>query len=448
MGAKPARGALPRRVLVVISAAVFAILFFHEPGHRRHRDSTDVGHHREGGVGDGASSSYGGGASSYGGAGGVGRDDALRRGLPSTLDSEGRRGSFNGGDGGTGAVAREAPRAGGESVGEEPLTYGIKTVGIFHVFRKPPWGGGNQFLMALVKEFRRRKIKVVENAITDKVQLYMANAVTFKVDAFRDAMRKSPPGRKLKLVHRLDGPYYAARYNKDPRVEAHKPYRAREDDRVYEVNNEFACASIFQSRWSYDMNIALGYKPVGPYEIVNNAVDESIFNREGKKPFDRSTKVRLVGSSWSSGERKGFKTFKWLDENLDFTRYSFTFMGNLPDGVTFKNIEHAPPVTSEKLAPVLKAHDVYIAASSLEPCSNALVEALATGLPAVYQRGSGHDELVKSGGLGFDTPEDIPAALDELVRDYETFQANIRVTSVSEAADAYLRVYAGCLGLL
>jgi hypothetical protein len=98
-----------------------------------------------------------------------------------------------------------------------------------------PWGGGNQFLMALVKEFRRRKIKVVENAMTDKVQLYMANAVTFKVDAFREAMRKAPAGKKLKLVHRLDGPYYAARYNKDPRKEASKPYRAREDTRVYEV---------------------------------------------------------------------------------------------------------------------------------------------------------------------------------------------------------------------
>jgi hypothetical protein len=35
-----------------------------------------------------------------------------------------------------------------------------------------------------------------------------------KVEAFRDAMRKAPPGKKLKLVHRLDGPYYSSRYNK------------------------------------------------------------------------------------------------------------------------------------------------------------------------------------------------------------------------------------------
>jgi hypothetical protein len=62
---------------------------------------------------------------------------------------------------------------------------------------------------------------------------------------------------------------------------------------------------------------------------------------------------------------KGFKTFKWLDENLDFERYSMTFMGNIPDDITFVNIQHQPPVTSEKLAPVLKHHDVYLAGLTL-----------------------------------------------------------------------------------
>ena len=213
------------------------------------------------------------------------------------------------------------------------------------------------------------------------------------------------------------------------------------------VNKEFACASIFQSQWSYDMNKRLGYEPRGPIRIVNNAVDEAIFNNVGKVGFDRGRKVRIIGASWSAGERKGFKTFKWLDDHLDFDRYEFTFMGNVPDDVTFKNIKPFPPVTSEKLAPVLRAHDVYIAASYLEPCSNALVEALASGLPTVFQLGSGHDELVRAGGLPYDKAEDIPGVLDRVVAGYEGFQAGIRVTTVREAADAYLEVYAGCLGL-
>jgi glycosyltransferase involved in cell wall biosynthesis len=322
-------------------------------------------------------------------------------------------------------------------------TFGVKSIGVFHVFRKPPWGGGNQFLMALVKEFRRRKIKVVENAIVPGVKIYMANAVTFKVDPFREAFLKS--GKKLKLVHRLDGPYYSARYNKDPRKEANLPYRAREDDRVYWINNEFACASIFQSKWSYDMNKMLGYDPKGYLQIVNNAVDDTIFHNRGRQPFSRLRKTKIMASSWSSGERKGFKTFKWLDDNLDFTKYEFFFSGNVPDGMVFKNIKTLPPVTSEKLAPMLREHDIFLAASYLEPCSNALVEALASGMPTVYQSGSGHAELVKAGGRSYRRPEEIPAMLDEVVLRFEEYQNNIRVTTVSEAADGYLQVYAACL---
>ena len=45
------------------------------------------------------------------------------------------------------------------------------------------------------------------------VKIYrLANAVTFKVDPFREAFQKS--GKKLKLVHRLDGPYYSASITK------------------------------------------------------------------------------------------------------------------------------------------------------------------------------------------------------------------------------------------
>jgi hypothetical protein len=36
-----------------------------------------------------------------------------------------------------------------------------------------------------------------------------------------------------------------------------------------------------------------------------------------------------------------------------------------------------------------------LAASSLEPCSNALLEALNSGLPTIFLDGSGHNELVR-----------------------------------------------------
>ena len=38
-------------------------------------------------------------------------------------------------------------------------------------------------------------------------------------------------------------------------------------------------------------------------------------------------KTRLVCTSWSINKNKGFDYYKYLDDNLDFSKYSFTYMG-------------------------------------------------------------------------------------------------------------------------
>ena len=72
------------------------------------------------------------------------------------------------------------------------------------------------------------------------------------------------------------------------------------------------------------MNRALGYTPKEPITIINNAIDHTIFHNRSRVPWagarDGQRKVRLLSSSWSNGERKGFSTFKWMDANLDFDR--------------------------------------------------------------------------------------------------------------------------------
>jgi glycosyltransferase involved in cell wall biosynthesis len=92
------------------------------------------------------------------------------------------------------------------------------------------------------------------------------------------------------------------------------------------------------------------------------------------------------------------------------------------------------------VADLLRAHDVYVAPSRNDPCSNALLEALACGLPAVYRRSGGHPELVGEGGLGFSSPEELPAVLDRLVDELEERRAAIRIPTLAEVADRYLEV--------
>ena len=84
--------------------------------------------------------------------------------------------------------------------------------------------------------------------------------------------------------------------------------------------------------------------------------------------------------------------------------------------------------------------DCYVAASIDDPCSNALLEALACGLPALFRRSGGHPELVGEGGVGFDGPDDAAAALDRLAAELDERRDAIVVPALGEVADAYLEV--------
>ena len=125
-----------------------------------------------------------------------------------------------------------------------------------------------------------------------------------------------------------------------------------------------------------------------------------------------------------------------MDRHLDWSRYEYTFVGRVMG--EFEHIRTLAPVDSQTLAGLLKQHDIYVTASQSDPCSNALVEALSCGLPAVYFHDGGHPELVEFGGVGFRTPEEIPGVLERLVASYEAFQQNVWVDGIDELAQKYI----------
>ena len=72
------------------------------------------------------------------------------------------------------------------------------------------------------------------------------------------------------------------------------------------------------------------------------------------------------------------------------------------------------------------------------PCSNALIEAMACGLPALYLNDGGHPELVGYGGLPFESESEILPQLDKLADNYHMYQSLIAVSNMDEVADKYL----------
>jgi len=131
---------------------------------------------------------------------------------------------------------------------------------------------------------------------------------------------------------------------------------------------------------------------------------------------------------------------KWLDTHLDWNRFEYTFIGRVRE--QFSNIQHIQPLPSKELAEQLRQHDIYLALSLHEACSNALLEALACGLPALYRNDGGNPELVSFGGLPFSGQEDILAQLDRLAQNIVAFQRLIWTRSIAETASKYIALAA------
>lgn len=292
---------------------------------------------------------------------------------------------------------------------------------IVNDFRPAPYGGGNQFLVALRKGLLRRGVSVGVNRRGWRTRSVLFNS--FNCDF---AWIRRLRARGIRMVHRIDGPISAYR-GKDRDV----------DERIWQVNRDVADVTVFQSRYSFDKHAEMGLAFVNPV-IIPNACDPSIFFPAADRGlFGGGRRLRLITTSWSDNPMKGGDVHRWLDENLDFSRYEFTFVGRTNDA--FRNIRVVAPVASSPLADTLRAHDVFIMASRNDCCSNALIEALACGLPAVYHRSGGSAELAGEAGLGFLAAEEIPALLETLTADYARFVGAVRLASLAAVAEQYQR---------
>ena len=308
-------------------------------------------------------------------------------------------------------VRTEADRLGSRRDGAD--------VALFHEFEPPPAGGGHQFLRALVGELERRGLSVEHNRISGGTRACLFNSFNFDFGRLRRFARED-----CRMVHRVDGP-----------IGVYRGFDDGTDARIAAINAELAHTTVLQSRYSLERHAALGIELRNPVPI-SNAVDPSIFHPpDRREPFD-ARPLRVIASSWSQNPRKGADVLAWLDRNLDPERFELTFVGQSQH--RFERIRHAPPVDSHGIARLLREHDVYLAASKDDPCSNALLEALACGLPAAYLDSGGHPELVGGGGLAFQSPEGVPDVLARLAADLDSYRARIAVPSLASVTDSYI----------
>lgn len=300
---------------------------------------------------------------------------------------------------------------------------GQADIALFHEFAPAPAGGGHQFLRALVAELTRRGVVVESNRISGGTASCLYNSFNFDATRLRRFARPD-----VRMVHRVDGP-----------VGAYRGFDDGTDGRVERLN-ALADATIVQSAFSLAKHEELGIALRNPV-VVHNAPDPAVFHPPAaREPLD-GRPLRLVAASWSENRHKGADALEHLDRALDSARVELTFVGNTRATLVHGRV--VPPLPSSALAELFRGQDAYLAASRNDPCSNALLEALACGLPAVYLRSGGHPELVGEAGVAFDEPDELDHAIGVLAADLDGFRDRIRVPSLTEVADRYLAVLEG-----
>ena len=228
------------------------------------------------------------------------------------------------------------------------------------------------------------------------------------------------------MIHLIDGP--AEFYHGKDSIEI---------ERILEINRRWASATVFQSAWCFRNMAENGLAFIRPM-IIRNASEPEHFYPPSQRVPSKGRKVRIISISWSDNPLKGESIYKWLDEHFDTDRFEYTYVGSIRQ--EFRNIRYVPYQDSRHLGDLLRQQDLYITAVCNEPSSDALLETMACGLPALYLHQGGYREIVGFGGLPFNGPEDLLIQLERLTENIDAFRSCLWLQNIDEIANRYIEL--------
>lgn len=277
-----------------------------------------------------------------------------------------------------------------------------------------PFGGGNRFVTSLVAALRARGDSVYHTLQEPDIDIILLvdprwrhSSVTFTPGAIlRYILFRNP---RTLVVHRIN--------------ECDERKKTRNMNALLWRANYCADHTVFVGSWLRGLKVSQN-NTSSQRSVITNGADATIFNSQDWSPWNHQGPLKLVTHHWGGNWMKGFDIYQRLDQMLQEpdwrSRIEFTYIGNLPQGFTFRNARYVPPLDGEALSQELRTHHAYITASINEPGGNHQNEGALCGLPLLYRRSGCLPEYCEGFGEEFDE-KNFESQLERFAYRYKTF---------------------------
>ena len=197
----------------------------------------------------------------------------------------------------------------------------------------------------------------------------------------------------------------------------------QDETRNFEYSFQYSDKIIFISNYlKEDYEKAYGKELVRDSIVIHNGGDEKTFYPSSSG--NPSPKIKIVTHHWSDHMAKGHDIYQKIDRLLDKEsfreKFSFTYIGNIPSFLKYKNTEIIKPINGKILAACLRLHSVYITASQNEPAGMHHIEGALSGLPLLYVNSGALPEYCCNYGIEFNS-ENLEEKLHEIRINYEFY---------------------------
>lgn len=256
-----------------------------------------------------------------------------------------------------------------------------------------PYGGGNTFLINLIKYLEGLNHTVVHNLDEKDIDIILLTSPL--------------PDSEHSTFNHLDILKYLRSKN-DNTLVVQRFNECDERKGTSGINRKLLKAnisadySIFVSKWLQDIFETFGMTNMNKKTILGGS-DIRIFNQNNKSIWNKNKKFKIVTHHWSSNWMKGFELYLELDKKLSEpvlnNKIEFTYIGNIDKNYKFKNTNVIAPLSGLELASEIKEHDIYLTGSLNEPSGNHHIEGALCGLPVLYINSGGIPEYCKNFGL-------------------------------------------------